>query len=57
MQTRAFKQIDVFGSKPLLGNPLAVVLDGQGISDAQMQQAAITQSMQRQLAIEPGQFT
>jgi len=40
MQMRSFKQIDVFGSKPLLGNPVAVVLDGQGISDAQMQQFA-----------------
>lgn len=37
MQNRPFKQVDVFGSKSLLGNPLAVVLDGQGLSDVQMQ--------------------
>ncbi|WP_263263134.1 PhzF family phenazine biosynthesis protein [Pseudomonas sp. RIT-PI-S] len=34
---RAFKQVDVFTAHPLLGNPLAVVLDAQGLSDAQMQ--------------------
>lgn len=35
---RAFTQVDVFTDTPLLGNPLAVVLDGSGLSDAQMQQ-------------------
>ncbi len=35
---RAFKQIDVFSAEPYLGNPLAVVLDGNGLSDAEMQQ-------------------
>jgi PhzF family phenazine biosynthesis protein len=34
---RRFKQIDVFGSQPYLGNPLGVVLDGDGLSDAEMQ--------------------
>jgi PhzF family phenazine biosynthesis protein len=33
---RAFKQVDVFTATPYLGNPLAVVLDGEGLSDAQM---------------------
>ena len=33
---RAFKQVDVFGAAPLRGNPLAVVLDGAGLSDEQM---------------------
>ena len=37
MQTRPFKQVDVFTEVPYRGNPLAVVLDGQGLSDAQMQ--------------------
>ena len=37
MQTRRFKQVDVFTAIPYLGNPLAVVLDGSGLSDAEMQ--------------------
>ena len=36
MKTRAFQQVDVFTDAALLGNPLAVVLDGEGLSDAQM---------------------
>ena len=34
---RTFTQVDVFTDTPLLGNPLAVVHDAQGLSDAQMQ--------------------
>ncbi len=37
---RAFKQVDVFTSVPYRGNPVAVVMDGSGLSDAQMQQFA-----------------
>jgi PhzF family phenazine biosynthesis protein len=37
MKKRPFQQVDVFTDTPLLGNPLAVVLDGDGLSDAQMQ--------------------
>ena len=36
VQTRRFSQLDVFTAVPLLGNPLAVVHDGSGLSDAQM---------------------
>ena len=36
MQKRRFKQIDVFTSTPYLGNPVAVVLEGDGLSDAEM---------------------
>ena len=36
MKNRAFKQVDVFTATPCLGNPLAVVLDGAGLSDAEM---------------------
>ncbi len=32
----SFTQVDVFTDVPLLGNPLAVVHDAQGLSDAQM---------------------
>ena len=36
-QDRPFKQVDVFTATPYLGNPLAVVLDGSGLSTEQMQ--------------------
>ena len=37
VRKRAFKQVDVFTAVPLKGNPVAVVLDGEGLSDAEMQ--------------------
>ena len=37
MTERPFQQVDVFTATPYLGNPLAVVLDGQGLSTEQMQ--------------------
>lgn len=37
---RRFIQCDVFTSEPTLGNGLAVVVDGEGLTDAQMQQFA-----------------
>ncbi len=37
MTGRRFTQVDVFTDTPLLGNPLAVVHDAHGLSDAQMQ--------------------
>jgi PhzF family phenazine biosynthesis protein len=37
---RPFKQVDVFTAAPYLGNPLAVVLDGSGLSDDGMQHFA-----------------
>ncbi len=40
MQTRPYKQVDVFTATPYLGNPLAVVLDSADLSDAQMQSFA-----------------
>ncbi|MFM2066571.1 MAG: hypothetical protein RLZZ584_1480 [Pseudomonadota bacterium] len=38
--TRRFAQLDVFCSEVLRGNPLAVVVDGAGLSDARMQDFA-----------------
>ncbi len=38
--TRAFTQVDVFTSEPYRGNPLAVVLDGEGLRTEDMQQFA-----------------
>jgi predicted PhzF superfamily epimerase YddE/YHI9 len=37
MRQRAFKQVDVFTATPYRGNPLAVVLDGEGLSAEAMQ--------------------
>ncbi len=37
---RPFTQVDVFTAAPYRGNPLAVVLDGEGLSTPQMQQFA-----------------
>jgi len=37
MKQRRFKQVDVFTAVPYLGNPLAVVLDGTGLSTDDMQ--------------------
>lgn len=37
---RGFIQCDVFSAEPTKGNGLAVVLDGEGLSDAQMQEFA-----------------
>lgn len=33
---RRFRQVDVFGDGPYLGNPVAVVLDGEGLSAEEM---------------------
>ena len=40
MRTRRFKQVDVFTRVPYLGNPVAVVLEAEGLDDAQMQRIA-----------------
>jgi PhzF family phenazine biosynthesis protein len=37
---RRFKQVDVFSSRPYFGNPVAVVLDAEGLDDGQMQRVA-----------------
>lgn len=38
--SRRFAQVDVFTAVPLMGNPVAVVLDGAGLSTEQMQAMA-----------------
>lgn len=40
MKTRAYKQVDVFTDLRYFGNPLAVVLDGGGLSEIAMQRFA-----------------
>lgn len=37
MRQRSFQQVDVFTAVPYAGNPVAVVLDGEGLDTAQMQ--------------------
>ena len=54
MKTRAFQQVDVFTDTAFLGNPLAVVLDGSGLTDAQMQTfAAWTQLSETTFVLPP----
>ncbi len=54
MRSRLFQQVDVFTSEPLRGNPLAVVLDGSDLSDAQMQAfAAWTQLSETTFVLPP----
>ena len=40
MTSRRFSQVDVFGSGPCSGNPVAVVLDAEGMGDEEMQRFA-----------------
>ncbi len=40
MPTRPFAQVDVFTAVPLLGNPVAVILDAKGLDAATMQRIA-----------------
>lgn len=37
---RIFRQVDVFTSVPYMGNPVAVVLDGTGLTTAQIEDPA-----------------
>src|SRR5436190_3541529 len=40
VMSRRFAQVDVFSEEPLLGNPVAVVIDGEGLTGEQMQRFA-----------------
>jgi PhzF family phenazine biosynthesis protein len=40
MQPRPYIEVDVFGARPYLGNPLAVVVDARGLDPPQMQRFA-----------------
>jgi PhzF family phenazine biosynthesis protein len=54
MRSRRFQQVDVFTESPYLGNPLAVVLDGDGLSTEQMQHfAAWTQLSETTFVLPP----
>ena len=52
---RRFQQVDVFGSGPYTGNPVAVVLDGEGLSDEQMQRVANWTNLSETTFVVPAQ--
>ena len=55
---RPYKQVDVFTATPYLGNPLAVVLNGEGLSDAEMAAfASWTNLSETTFLLEPTQPT
>ena len=39
-RSRAFAQVDVFSREPFRGNPVAVILDAEGLTDDEMAQIA-----------------
>lgn len=41
---RRFKQVDVFTAEPLKGNALAVILDSEGLTDAEVCDGPLDQS-------------
>src|SRR5215475_214460 len=54
MQTLRFEQVDAFTARPFLGNPVAVVLDADGLSSEQMQRiAAWTNLSETTFVLEP----
>jgi PhzF family phenazine biosynthesis protein len=52
---RAFKQVDVFTAVPLLGNPVAVVLDAEGLDDTAMQRFAAWTNLSETTVVLPPQ--
>ena len=53
-RARAFAQVDVFSTTPYLGNPLAVVLDGAGVSDDDMARFARWTNLSETTFVLPG---
>jgi PhzF family phenazine biosynthesis protein len=51
--THTFKQIDVFSNKHFRGNPVAVVLDAEGISDDEMQAIAAWTNLSETTFFQP----
>ena len=52
-RSRAFAQVDVFSATPFLGNPVAVVLDGAGLTDEQMQRLARWTNLSETTFVQP----
>jgi PhzF family phenazine biosynthesis protein len=55
MRNRNFKQVDVFTATPYRGNALAVVLDGEGLTDEQMQRFARWTNLSETVFLLPAQ--
>jgi PhzF family phenazine biosynthesis protein len=55
MQSRRFIQCDVFTPTPTLGNALAVVVDGEGVTEESMQQFAAWTNLAETTFIQPAQ--
>ena len=55
MRERSFYQVDVFTRQPYLGNPLAVVLNAEGLSDDQMQRFAAWTNLSETTFVFPPQ--
>lgn len=53
MPGRRFVQVDVFTDTPLCGNPLAVILDGEGLTGEQMQAVAAEMNLSETTFILP----
>lgn len=53
IQRRRFAQVDVFTDTPLGGNPVAVVLDGEGVSPEQMQRFAAWTNLSESTFLSP----
>ncbi|MCQ8835987.1 PhzF family phenazine biosynthesis protein [Streptomyces malaysiensis] len=50
---RPFAQVDVFADTPYLGNPVAVVLDGDGLSDEDMARLAVWTNLSETTFVVP----
>lgn len=55
VRPRPFTQVDVFGAGPFAGNPLAVVLDGQGLSEERMAAIASWTNLSETTVVLPPQ--
>ena len=53
MAPRRFKQVDVFTARPFFGNPVAVVLDGDGFGAEQMQSIAAWTNLSETTFVQP----
>jgi trans-2,3-dihydro-3-hydroxyanthranilate isomerase len=53
--SRRFATLDVFTEEPLAGNPLAVVLDAEGLDDARMQRIAREFNLSETVFVAPPQ--
>jgi PhzF family phenazine biosynthesis protein len=55
MRAVHFKQVDVFTARPFLGNPVAVILDADGLSEAQMARIASWTNLSETTFVSPSE--